>query len=233
MKTAHKYVSAQEAVKLIKTGNRVFVHGSASTPQILLNSLTERAADLFDVEIVSISLQGQAPFADKKYQANFRINSLFVSSCIRKAVNEGRGDYVPIFLSEIPKLFRSGSFPIDVALVQVSPPDKHGFCSLGTSVDIALAGMQVATVVIAQVNPRMPRTLGDGIVNVKDFDAMVEGAQELPELPADTPTEIAMRIGANCAGLVENGATIQMGIESIPNAVLASLGSHKELGVHT
>src|SRR6185436_16782578 len=115
----------------------------------------------------------------------------FVSACIRKAVNEGRGDYVPIFLSEIPRLFRGGNFPIDVALVQVSPPDKHGYCSLGTSVDVSLAGMQMATKVIAQVNPRMPRTLGDGIVNVRDFDAMVDGPQELPELPADSTNEIA------------------------------------------
>jgi acyl-CoA hydrolase len=230
---SYKYVSVEEALKLVKTGDRVFVQGGAATPQILLNKLTERSADLFDVEIVSISLQGEAPFAAKKYQANFRINSLFVSSCIRDAVNEGRGDYVPIFLSEIPRLFRSASFPIDLALMHVSPPDKHGFCSLGTSVDVALAGMQMAKKVIAQVNPRMPRTLGDGIVHVGEFDAMVDGPQELVELPPDTSSEIAMRIGTNCAQLVENGATIQMGIGSIPNAVLASLASHKELGVHT
>ena len=228
------YTPGEEAVKMIKSENRVFVHGGAATPHHLLEKMTERASELFNVEIVSISLQGDALFAQKKYNDNFRINSLFVSENVRAAVNEGRGDYVPIFLSEIPNLFRSGILPIDVALVQVSPPDKHGYCSLGTSVDIALAGVKTARKVIAQINPRMPRTLGDGIVSVREFDAMVFAEQELPEIiDLDGPSEIAMRIGANCAELVENGATIQTGIGAIPNAVLASLTHHKELGVHT
>ena len=228
------YTTGEEAVKMIKSENRVFVHGGAATPHHLLGKMTDRASELFNVEIVSISLQGDALFAQKKYNDNFRINSLFVSENVRAAVNEGRGDYVPIFLSEIPNLFRSGILPIDVALVQVSPPDKHGYCSLGTSVDIALAGVKTARKVIAQINPRMPRTLGDGIVSVREFDAMVFAEQELPEIiDLDGPSEIAMRIGANCAELVENGATIQTGIGAIPNAVLASLTHHKELGVHT
>lgn len=219
---------------MIKSENRVFVHGGAATPHHLLGKMTERASELFNVEIVGISLQGDALFAQKKYNDNFRINSLFVSENVRAAVNEGRGDYVPIFLSEIPNLFRSGILPIDVALVQVSPPDKHGYCSLGTSVDIALAGVKAARKVIAQINPRMPRTLGDGIVSVREFDAMVFAEQELPEIiDLGGPSEIALRIGAHCAELVENGATIQTGIGAIPNAVLASLTHHKELGVHT
>ena len=228
------YTPGEEAVKMIKSENRVFVHGGAATPHHLLEKMTERASELFNVEIVGISLQGDALFAQKKYNDNFRINSLFVSENVRAAVNEGRGDYVPIFLSEIPNLFRSGILPIDVALVQVSPPDKHGYCSLGTSVDIALAGVKTARKVIAQINPRMPRTLGDGIVSVREFDAMVFAEQELPEIiDLGGPSEIALRIGAHCAELVENGATIQTGIGAIPNAVLASLTHHKELGVHT
>ena len=202
-----KFINAEDAVKLVKSGDRIFVHGGAATPHLLLRRLTERASELCDVEIVCTSLQGDAPFSAEQYQGNFRVNSLFVSEDIRQAVNEGRGDYIPIFLSEIPRLFRSGSFPIDVAFIQVSPPDKHGYCSLGTSVDAAFAGMQMATTVIAEVNPRMPRTLGDGIVSVGQFDAMVDASHELPELPTDSIGEISARIGSNCAMLVENGAT--------------------------
>lgn len=228
------HLSGEDAMKMIKSGDRVFVHGGAATPHYLLKKMTERSSELFNVEIVSVSLQGEAIFAQKKYAENFRINSLFVSQNIREAVNDGRGDYVPIFLSEIPNLFRRGILPIDVALVQVSPPDKHGFCSLGTSVDVALAGLKTARKVIAQVNPRMPRTLGDGIVNVKEFDAIVYKEQELPEvIDQEGPGEIAIRVADHCATLVENGATIQTGIGSIPDAVLASLTNHKELGVHT
>jgi len=227
------YISAEEALKVIKPGQRVFVHGGAATPHYLLKKLAERSSELWNVEIVSISMQGDAVIADKKYKDSFRINSLFVSQNIREAVNDGRGDYVPIFLSEIPILFRRGILPIDVALVQVSPPDKHGFCSLGVSVDIAATAVKTAKHVIAQVNPRMPRTLGDGIFKIDAFDAVVYAEQELPEVICTDPTEISMRIGAHCAELVENGATLQMGIGSIPDAVLASLIHHKELGVHT
>lgn len=227
------FISGEEAVKIIKSGDRVFVHGGAATPHYLLRKMVERSAELWDVELVSISLQGEAPFADKKYKDNFRINALFVSENVRTAVNDGRGDYVPVFLSDIPKLFSRNVLPIDVALIQVSPPDKHGYCSLGVSVDTVISVLKYAKHVIAQVNPRMPRTLGDGIVKADDFDALVLYEQELPEVGNAQLSEIAMRIGQNCAELVENGATIQMGIGSIPDAVLASLGNHKELGVHT
>lgn len=227
------YITGEEAVKVIKPGQRVFVHGGAATPHYLLKKLAERSCELWNVEIVSISMQGDAVIADKKYRDSFRINSLFVSQNIRAAVNEGRGDYVPIFLSEIPILFKRGILPIDVALVQVSPPDKHGFCSLGVSVDIAATAVKTAKHVIAQVNPKMPRTLGDGIVKIDDFDAVVYNEEELPEVVCTDGGEISMRIGSYCAELVENGATLQMGIGSIPDAVLASLNSHKELGVHT
>jgi len=227
------YISGEEAVKKIKSGDRVFIHGGAATPHHLLRKMVERAPELWDVELVSISLQGEAPFADKKYKDNFRINALFVSENVRQAVNDGRGDYVPVFLSEIPKLFTRNVLPIDVALIQVSPPDKHGYCSLGVSVDTVISAIKYAKHVIAQVNPRMPRSLGDGIVKADDFDALVFHEQELPEVGNPQLSEIAMRIGQNCAELIEDGATLQMGIGSIPDAVLASLGNHKALGVHT
>lgn len=233
MKTV-KYISAEEAVKVIKPGDRVFVHGGAATPHHLLRKMVERAPELWDVELISISLQGPAPFADKKYKDNFHVNSLFVSPNLREAVNDGRADYIPVFLSEIPNLFRRNILPLDVALVQVSPPDKHGYCSLGVSVDVAATAVRTAKHVIAQVNPRMPRTLGDGIVSLDSFDSVVFAEEELPEVTSNEGlSEIAMRIGSYCAGLVENGATIQTGIGAIPDAVLASLGNHKELGVHT
>jgi len=186
------------------------------------------------VEIVSISMQGDAVIAEAKYKDSFRINSLFVSKNIREAVNTGRADYVPIFLSEIPILFRRGILPLDVAIVQVSPPDKHGYCSLGVSVDVASTAVKTAKQVIAQVNPRMPRTLGEGLVKIDDFDAVVYAEQELPEITySGEQNDISLRIGAHCAELVEDGATIQMGIGTVPDAVLASLTNHKGLGVHT
>jgi acyl-CoA hydrolase len=227
------YITGEEALKVVKPGKRIFVHGGAATPHHLLTKLAERANELWNVEIVSISMQGDAVIADKKYKNSFRINSLFVSQNVRSAVNEGRGDYVPIFLSEIPILFKRDILPLDVALVQVSPPDKHGFCSLGVSVDIAATAVKTAKHVIAQVNPRMPRTMGDGIVKIDDFDAVVYHEEELPEVSSCDVSEISLRIGNYCAELVPDGATLQMGIGSIPDAVLTSLTNHKELGVHT
>jgi len=229
-----KYITGEEAVSIIKPGDRVFVHGGAATPHFLLQKLAERANTLWNVEVVSISLQGDAVIADKKYKDNFRINSLFVSQNVREAVNDGRGDYVPVFLSEIPILFRKGILPIDVALVHVSPPDKHGYCSLGVSVDIAKTAVKAAKRVIAQVNPRMPRTLGDGQVHASELYGMVEVNEELPEVVSkNSAGDIPARIGAHCAELIENGATLQMGIGSVPDAVLASLKDHRELGIHT
>lgn len=226
------YTTGEEAVKLIKPGQRVFIHGGAATPHYLLKKLADRASALWNVELISISLQGDAILADQRYKDNFRMNSLFVSQNIREAINAGRGDYVPVFLSEIPILFKRNILPLDVAIVQVSPPDKHGFCSLGVSVDIAASAVKNSKCIIAQVNPKMPRMLGDGIVHINEFDAIVLGEQELPEI-ISKPTEIAGRIASHCAELVDNGATLQMGIGAIPDAVLARLNSHKELGIHT
>lgn len=229
-----RYLTAEEAVKVIKPGNRVFVHGGAATPHHLLEKMVERSSELWDVEIVGTSLQGDILFTDKKYQRSFRINSLFVSQNVREAVNDGRGDYIPVFLSEIPNLFRRNILPLDVALVQVSLPDKHGYCSLGVSVDVAATAVKTAKYVIAQINPRMPRAMGDGVFKIDSFDALVYHEQELPEVQySQSFSEIATRIGSHCAGLIEDGATIQAGIGSIPDAVLASLTAHKELGIHT
>jgi acyl-CoA hydrolase len=231
---SQKYVSGEDAVKIIKSGDRVFLHGGAATPNYLIKKMVERSGELWNVELISTSLQGEAEFADVKYKDNFRINSLFVSSCIRGAVNDGRGDYIPVFLSEIPNLFRRRILPINVAIVHVSPPDKHGYCSLGVSVDVAGAAIKTAEKVIAQVNPKMPRTHGDSMVHVSAFDYMVYIEEELPEIKSgDASSEIFQRIGKNVAALVEDGATLQTGIGSVPDAVLAQLGGHKGLGIHT
>ena len=228
------YISGEDAVKVIKSNDKVFVHGGAATPHFLLEKMVERASELINVELISISTQGDAPFADEKYKDNFHINSLFVSANVRKAVNEGRGDYIPVFLSEIPDLFRRKIIPLDVALVHVSVPDQHGYCSLGVSVDVAATAVRTAKYVIAQVNPNMPRTFGDGLVHIDKFDAVVYTEHELPEVVSgagDSP--VFRKIGKYCAELIEDGATIQTGIGAIPDAVLASLEDHKELGVHT
>lgn len=228
------YISAEDAVKVIKSGDKVFIHGGAATPHFLLEKMVDRASELKNVELISISSQGAALFADEKYKDNFYINSLFVSANVRKAVNEGRGDYIPIFLSEIPILFRRNIIPLDVALVHVSPPDQHGYCSLGLSVDVAATAVKTAKYVIAQVNPNMPRTFGDGQVHIDSFDAVVYTESILPEVVSgkgDSP--VFKKIGKYCADLIEDGSTIQTGIGAIPDAVLASLSGHKELGIHT
>jgi len=227
------YTNVEEAVKLIEPNQRVFIHGGAATPNFLLRALANRYRDVWNVELVSISLQGDAVITAEKFKDSFRMNSLFVSENIREAVNSGRGDYVPVFLSEIPMLFRKNILPLDVAMIQVSEPDQHGFCSLGTSVDIAAAAVKCARTIIAQVNPRMPRAHGDGIIHIKDIDALVYAETELPTVSAGKVNEITTRIAAKCAELVEDGATLQMGIGSIPDAVLANLRNHKGLGVHT
>lgn len=228
-----RYVTAEEAVKVVRSGNRVFVHGAAAAPHGLLRALTARAPELRDVELVQLHTEGPALYADPSLAPSFRVNNFFVGANTRQAVEEGRADYLPVFLSEIPLLFRRGILPLDVALVQVSPPDRHGFCSLGTSVDIALAAVETAKYVIAQVNPNMPRTHGDGIVAVKDIDALVSCDEPLPEAPQPPLGEIELAIGRHAASLIEDGATLQMGIGAIPDAVLASLGSHRGLGIHT
>jgi acyl-CoA hydrolase len=230
----YTYISAEEAVKVVKSGNRVFIHGSAATPLHVLNSLLKRAGEIQNVELVSISTFGDIEWKEPGVRESFYLNSLFVSSNIREWANSSRGRYVPIFLSEIPLLFSNGYLPLDVAIVQVSPPDSQGFCSLGTSVDAAWSAVRNAKKVIAQVNPKMPRTLGDSPVHSSKFDAMVWHENELPAIDYGSKiNDTIQKIGENVAGLIEDGSTLQAGIGAIPDAVLTCLGNHKDLGVHT
>lgn len=226
-------VTAEEAVAAIKSGDRVFIHSIAAAPQRLIAAMTARAPELRVVEVVSIHTEGPAPYAAPELAKSFRVNALFAGSNVRDAVNEGRADYMPVFLSEIPQLFRAGVLPLDVVLIQVSPPDRHGCCSLGVSVDVARAAVQVAKTVIAQVNPNMPRTHGDGIIHEEDVDFFVECNDPLPELPNRPLTEQVRAIGRHCAELVDDGACVQVGIGGIPQATLAALRDHQRLGIHT
>lgn len=228
------YVSAEEAVSIIQSGNRIFSHGSACTPNFLLNELAKQAHRLRNVEMVSITQQGEVEIAKPQYKESFFINSLFTSAPVRAAVNSDNGDFVPIFLSEIPILFKNGHLPLDVAIVTVSPPDKHGYCTLGTSVDIARSAVDNAKKVIAIVNPKMPKTHGDGMIHIKRIDVFVYNDDEL--LTVDYGAKVGeeeMKIGKNVAELIDDESTLQMGIGTIPDAVLKCLHNHKNLGIHT
>ena len=233
MKLPVQYKTAEEALSVIQSGHRVFVQGSAQTPLYLLRELGKFAPGLRDVELTFISVQGDIELDKPEYAGSFHINCMFVSESVRKAVNEGRADFIPVFLSDIPDLFRK-QMKIDVALVQVSPPDDHGYCSLGVSVDIARSAVNTAAHIIAQVNPRVPRTHGDSQVHTNRFTSMVYHEEELPEVDYGAKvSEKELKIGKLIAGLIEDGSTLQIGIGTIPDAVLKSLNSHKNLGVHT
>ncbi|CAN5494656.1 acetyl-CoA hydrolase/transferase C-terminal domain-containing protein [soil metagenome] len=228
------YESAEEAVKKIKSGDRVFIHGSAATPMNILRALFKRTGELKKVEIVSISTLGDGVFNSTEFGKSFFMNSLFVSDNIRKIANSESGDYVPVFLSEIFQLFENNILPLDLAIIHVSAPDKHGFCSLGVSVDIARSAIKHAKHVIAQVNKQMPRTHGDGIIHVSDINTFVQVDEALPEVSYSESVDDASRaIGKYCAELIEDGSTLQMGIGAIPDAVLSCLHNHKDLGIHT
>ncbi|MFN8493984.1 MAG: acetyl-CoA hydrolase/transferase C-terminal domain-containing protein [Caldilineaceae bacterium] len=228
-----KWTTLEEAVSVIRSGDRVFIHGGAATPKQLLKAMTDRAAELLEVELVHIHTEGEATYAKPEYARSFHTNALFIGANMREAVAEGIADYVPVFLSEAPYLFRRKVLPLNVALIQVSPPDRHGYCSLGVSVDIAHAAVQMAEYVVAQVNPNMPRTHGDGLIHTSNIDFAVEVQDEIHELFNGKASDIEVRIGRNVASLVEDGACLQMGIGGIPNAVLNSLRNHKNLGVHS
>ena len=228
------YVSAEEAVSIIKSGDRIFGHGSACTPNLFYEELAKQSPRLKDVELVSITQQGNVEIAKPEYKDRFFIKSLFTSPPVREAVTCERGDLVPIFLSEIPTLFKNGILPLDVALVTVSPPDQHGYCTLGTSVDVARGAVDHAKKIIAIVNPKMPRTHGDGMIHYSRIDKMVWNDEELMTLDYGAKvTDIEMQIGKNVAEIVDDESTLQMGIGTIPDAVLKCLNNHKNLGVHT
>lgn len=228
---AGKIKSASVALDVVKSGNRVFIGSACGTPQLLVRTLSEKPVE--DVEVVHILTQGVAPYSHPECASRFRPNALFISPNVRDAVWAGRADYTPIFLSEIPALFRSERLPIDVALIEVTPPDGHGYCSLGVSVDITKAAAAAARVVIAEVNPNMPRTLGDSFVHLDNVDILVENDEPVEELISPGGSELAGRIAKNVAALIEDGSTIQIGYGGIPNALLSYLQDKKDLGVHT
>ncbi len=229
----YKTLSAEDAVARIKSGDRVFLHTAAATPQRLIEAMVGRADQLKNVEIVSLHTEGDAPYARPEYRESFRLNALFVGKNVRKSVQAGDGDAIPVFLSDVPSLFYNGILPLDVALVHVSPPDRHGYCSLGVSVDATLAAVHAAKVVIAQINPNMPRTHGEGMLHTSKIHAMVEVNDPLPETPLHVLSDIEVRIGRHIASIVEDGATLQLGIGAIPDATLAALSGHRDLGIHS
>ncbi|MFC1539369.1 GNAT family N-acetyltransferase [Candidatus Latescibacterota bacterium] len=231
-----RLMSSSEAIGKIRSGSRIFLGSGCAEPQHLLFELVEQGGNtdrLHDVEIVHIMSVGTAPHAQKRFSRHFRHNSLFVGSGVRDAVEEGNADYTPIFLSEIPLMLRSGRMPIDVAILQVSTPDSYGFCSFGISVEVHKAAADAAGLVIAQANPRMPRTLGDSFIHVRELDCIVEHTDELIEVPPSEPDDVSESIAKHISRLVENGSTIQVGIGKIPNAVLHYLSDKNDLGVHT
>ncbi|WP_420402075.1 acetyl-CoA hydrolase/transferase family protein [Flagellimonas sp.] len=228
-----KITSAEEAVGLIKSGDRVFVQGAAMTPNELVDALCERHKEVENVEIVSIHTEGSAQYTEEPYCNSFHLNSCFVGGNVRKSVNTPNAGYIPIFLSEIPWLFKRNILPLDVAIVQVSQPDKHGYCSLGVSVDVALPAVRTAKKIIAQINPYVPRTHGTGIVHIDEIEFAIEVNRPIHEHNPGIISDLEHEIGANVASLIEDGATLQMGIGNIPNAVLDNLKNHKRLGIHT
>lgn len=226
-------VSLEEAVKHVKSGDNVFFQGAAMTPTKLIDALCERYKELEKVRIFQIHTHGEAKYLEEPYNQAFHLSSFFTGPNTRNGVNSSHGDYIPIFLSEIQHLFRNNIVPLDVTFIQVSPPDKHGFCSLGTSVDVAFPAVEVSKMVIAQINPNVPRTHGDSIIHVSKIDYGVETDIPMDEAQVTEPNEIEKAIGKHVAGLIEDGATLQMGIGNIPNAVLNNLSNHKGLGIHT
>ncbi len=228
-----KIVDLKTAVSVVKSGNRIFFQGAAMTPNALIDNLCERYLELSDIEIIQIHTDGEAKYMEAPYSNSFRLSSCFVGSNVRKGVNTNNGDYIPIFLSEIHWLFRRDILPLDVAFIQVSPPDKHGYCSLGVSVDITIPAIEKAKTVVALVNPLVPRTHGDGIIHISNINYAVEINTPIHQSIVTQPSDIETQIGKHVANLIEDGATLQMGIGNIPNAVLNNLTNHKRLGIHT
>ncbi len=227
-----KAASADEVVAHVRSGQRVFVHGAAATPTALLEALCRRT-DLEGVELYHLHLAGSVPVADPAQQGRLVSNSLFTGAALRKPIDEARADFIPVFLSDIPRLFKSRRIPLDVAIVQLSPPDRHGLCTLGPSVDTALAAVESAKVVIAEINERMPRTIGHTAVPFSKVAAFVATDRPLHEAEANAESDVEARIGDLIADLVEDGSTLQMGIGAIPDAVLSRLGNKRDLGIHT
>ncbi len=229
----YKSVSPQEAVKIIKSNDRVYIHAAAAAPQALINAMTERSDELRNVEICQLHTEGAAPYANPELRESFHVNSFFIGPNVRHTIAAGNGSYTPVFLSELPILFKRNIIDLDVTLIQVSPPDKHGYCSLGVSIEATLAAIENANHVIAQINPQMPRTHGDGIIHISELDYFVEVDEPIHEVIPKKTSEIENKIGGYIAEMIEDRSTLQMGIGNIPNAVLQLLGNHKDLGLHT
>ena len=228
-----RLTSAEEAVKQIQSGMRIFLTGNCSVPQTVLAALVERAPALENVEIIQVLSIGDTGYVSQEMAGHLRVNTLFISDNVRDAVNEGRADFTPSHLSEIPRLFSSGVISLDVALIQVSLPDEHGFCSFGVEVGVTKTAAQCAKTVIAEINPQMPRTLGDSFIHLSKIHQIVSVDYPLPEVSMGQPTELSKQIGQHVAGLIENGSTLQMGIGAIPNGVLHHLWDKRDLGIHT
>jgi 4-hydroxybutyrate CoA-transferase len=228
-----KISDVQTALSAIESGNRIYVGGGAGVPVELTNGLTDRAPELRDVELTHILTFAPAPYCDPAFDDSFRVNALFIGHNVRQAVQAGRADFTPVFLSEIPGLFRDGYLPVDVSLISLSPPDEHGFCSFGVEVGTTKPAAEASRIIIAEVNQQMPRTLGDSFIHLSRLTHIVETDYPIPEAPQGGSTEEHMRVGAYIAEMIPNGATLQMGIGSIPDAVLKNLGNHKDLGIHT
>lgn len=228
-----KVTTPEGAVSKVRSGQRVFIGSGAAEPQLLVKALADRGPELSDTQITHILTLGVAPYADPKLKDGFRHNALFIGPNVRDAVAEGRADFTPVFLSEVPRLFRRGKMPIDVALIQVSPPDEHGYCSYGVSVDVTKAGAESARHVVAEVNPNMPRTLGDSFIHVNNIHELVPSDQAILEAGAGKIDDVAQQIGQHIADLIQDGSTLQLGIGTIPDAVLSCLGEKKDLGIHS
>lgn len=228
-----RLVDAATAIQAVHSGDRVYVHEAAMAPVSLIEALVDRARELRDVEIVHLHTEVPAPYARPEFSGHLRHNALFVGANTRAAVNDGNADFTPVFLSEIPSLIADGTLGVDVALVQLSPPDRHGYCRLGTSIACARAAIDNARIVIAEFNPRVPRTMGNSAVHVSRIDFALEVDRPLPQHASEPIGDQALLIGQHVARLIPNGATLQMGIGSIPSAVLKALERHEDLGIHT
>ena len=225
--------SAEEAVKIIKSNDRVYIQAAAAAPQLLINAMSDKHEELRNVEVCHLHLEGETPYANPELRNSFHVNSFFIGHNVRHTLTAGNGSYTPVFLSELPLLFKRNIVALDVAMIHVSVPDKHGYCSLGVSIEATLAAIANAKVVIAQVNKQMPRTHGDGLIHISEINSFVECDIPLPTLNFDAPSETENKIANFIANLIEDRSTLQMGIGNIPNAVLSKLIHHKDLGLHT
>lgn len=233
MENSIPWTTADEAVSVIQSGQRVHIHSVSMAPQELIAAMCRRHTELNDVEVIHVHTEGRAPYTEPEYAGAFRHNACFVGGNVRKAVNNGLADYIPVFLSDMPGLFRSGLLPIDVAMITVSPPDRHGYCNLGSSVDINLGALASAKIIIAEINDQSPQVRGEGYIHISRITHAVEVSRPMYEMPVHELSDVEIQIGKNIAELVEDGAALQMGIGAIPDAVLSQLGNHKALGIHT